>query len=147
MVKVSGTDSRPGTLGLDEGVPCWPFAAFAWAWLVPLACVTAWPACWACLAGKPWAGVARGLRVRELPTHILRLDALGRQQEEPVARHEEQRQDYRDDPAITVGDHAPPPSDLGTPVEDVPAVGLKLTVASHLDAVLPWIVPQSEVLV
>src|SRR5207244_3203698 len=91
--------------------------------------------------------VARGLRLRELLAHILGLDALGREQEEPVARHEEQRQDDRDDPAIAVGDHAPPPSDLGTPVEDVPAVGLKLTVASHLDAGLPWIVPQSEVLV
>src|SRR5438309_7209789 len=60
MVKVSGTDSRPGTLELDEGVPCWPFAASACAWLTPLACVTAWPACCACLAGKPWAGGAPG---------------------------------------------------------------------------------------
>src|SRR2546421_1375474 len=60
MVKVSGIDTRPGTVVLEEGAPAVPFAALACAWLPPFACVTPLPAFCACLAGNPCAGGAPG---------------------------------------------------------------------------------------
>src|SRR5438105_1727312 len=62
MVKVSGTDTRPGALVVAPaaGEPPAAFAASALAWLVLFAWLTALPAFCASLPGKPLAGAEPG---------------------------------------------------------------------------------------